>query len=129
MPDALASALPDNTPRQRWMAQLALATRGELETAWAALTAPPAYTLLRRPETGLAMVRGRAGGTGFTARQPHLDDAPLGKQRQRLRCAHDLLPHRVAAFDREHQPLGKAVGTGGAADGIDRFADQQRLIT
>lgn len=51
-------------PRQRWMSVLAKAGRGELEDAWAGLEAPPAYDLLRRPETGLVMVRGRAGGVG-----------------------------------------------------------------
>jgi alpha-D-ribose 1-methylphosphonate 5-triphosphate synthase subunit PhnG len=65
MPDTMASELPDPSSRQRWMAQLALATSAELAAAWAALPAPPAYTLLRQPETGLAMVRGRAGGTGM----------------------------------------------------------------
>lgn len=50
--------------RARWMSVLARATRSELEAAWAALDARPAYELLRRPEIGLAMVRGRAGGTG-----------------------------------------------------------------
>jgi len=50
--------------RQRWMAILARATRDELEAAYAGLPQRPAYELLRRPEIGLAMVRGRAGGTG-----------------------------------------------------------------
>jgi alpha-D-ribose 1-methylphosphonate 5-triphosphate synthase subunit PhnG len=50
--------------RARWMSILARATRGELEQAWAGLSDRPAYELLRRPEIGLAMVRGRAGGTG-----------------------------------------------------------------
>ncbi|GLQ55262.1 phosphonate C-P lyase system protein PhnG [Devosia nitrariae] len=50
--------------RARWMGILARATRAELESAWKAIVEPPAYEFLRRPETGLAMVRGRAGGTG-----------------------------------------------------------------
>jgi len=51
-------------PRARWMSVLARATRDELESAWATLPNQPAYEMLRRPEIGLAMVRGRAGGTG-----------------------------------------------------------------
>lgn len=52
------------TARARWIGILARATRAELESAWKALAEPPVYEFLRRPETGLAMVRGRAGGTG-----------------------------------------------------------------
>jgi alpha-D-ribose 1-methylphosphonate 5-triphosphate synthase subunit PhnG len=50
--------------RRRWMSVLALASADELQAHWAALHPPPRYTLLRRPEVGLVMVRGRAGGTG-----------------------------------------------------------------
>jgi alpha-D-ribose 1-methylphosphonate 5-triphosphate synthase subunit PhnG len=50
--------------RRRWMSVLALASVDELQACWATLEEPPRYTLLRRPEVGLVMVRGRAGGTG-----------------------------------------------------------------
>lgn len=50
--------------RARWMGVLARASRTELENAWQALSAPPMYQMLRRPEIGLVMVQGRAGGTG-----------------------------------------------------------------
>jgi alpha-D-ribose 1-methylphosphonate 5-triphosphate synthase subunit PhnG len=53
-----------NAPRAQWMGVLARATRAELETAWANLSERPQYEVLRRPEIGLVMVRGRAGGTG-----------------------------------------------------------------
>ena len=46
------------------MAVLARAGVDELEAAWRGLAAQPEYIWLRRPETGLAMLRGRAGGTG-----------------------------------------------------------------
>ena len=62
MPDGLIT--PAHAPRQSWMALLARATLNELETALSNLVPPPGYTLLRAPEIGLAMVRGRAGGTG-----------------------------------------------------------------
>jgi alpha-D-ribose 1-methylphosphonate 5-triphosphate synthase subunit PhnG len=62
MPDGLIN--PSHSARQNWMALLARATREELEAAFADLSPRPGYTVLRAPEIGLAMVRGRAGGTG-----------------------------------------------------------------
>jgi alpha-D-ribose 1-methylphosphonate 5-triphosphate synthase subunit PhnG len=53
--------------RQRWIAQLARAPRAVLESALSAVCegAPlPSFDWLRAPQTGLAMVRGRIGGTG-----------------------------------------------------------------
>lgn len=52
------------TPRQEWMRVLAQAEPAELERAFAALPALPAHRWLRKPETGMAMVRARSGGTG-----------------------------------------------------------------
>ncbi|NQV48808.1 MAG: phosphonate C-P lyase system protein PhnG [Rhodospirillaceae bacterium] len=37
---------------------------GDLEQGWANLSDRPEYKFLRAPETGLVMIRGRAGGTG-----------------------------------------------------------------
>jgi alpha-D-ribose 1-methylphosphonate 5-triphosphate synthase subunit PhnG len=63
--------MPDTGPfpapqaaRRRWISVLAKATPAELERAWAELRTPPAYSFLRKPEIGLAMVRGRIGGNG-----------------------------------------------------------------
>src|SRR5215470_13757042 len=53
----------DPTERARWMAALGRADPVRLEAAWAELEPPP-HRWLRRAETGLVMVRGRAGGTG-----------------------------------------------------------------
>jgi alpha-D-ribose 1-methylphosphonate 5-triphosphate synthase subunit PhnG len=53
--------------RRRWLAQLARAPRATLESALDAVCAGgplPAFEWLRAPQTGLAMVRGRIGGTG-----------------------------------------------------------------
>lgn len=50
--------------RARWMSALAQAEPVAIEAAWEALARRPQYRLLRPPETGLVMVRGRAGGTG-----------------------------------------------------------------
>lgn len=51
--------------RQRWMRTLALSREAELETLLAPhLAALPEPRWLRRPQTGLVMLRGRTGGTG-----------------------------------------------------------------
>jgi alpha-D-ribose 1-methylphosphonate 5-triphosphate synthase subunit PhnG len=50
--------------RARWMSALAQADPAAVEAAWGRLHPEPVYRMLRAPETGLVMVRGRAGGTG-----------------------------------------------------------------
>ncbi|MGQ9645113.1 MAG: phosphonate C-P lyase system protein PhnG [Thermodesulfobacteriota bacterium] len=54
----------DQSIRQQWMAVLAKAAVADLEEAWALLREKPDYYFLRPPETGLIMVRARAGGGG-----------------------------------------------------------------
>src|SRR5688500_10817389 len=54
----------NKTPRRRWMSVLAKAPHTELEALCDALNPLPDYEWLRRPETGLIMVRARIGGTG-----------------------------------------------------------------
>ena len=55
---------PDVEARQRWLAILARADRCALESAWNSVADKPRCEWLRRAETGLVMVRARAGGTG-----------------------------------------------------------------
>ncbi len=55
---------PTLRDRQAWLAVLARAAVSELEHAWTVLPEQPAFRFLRPPETGLAQVRARAGGTG-----------------------------------------------------------------
>ncbi|HYZ16221.1 MAG TPA: phosphonate C-P lyase system protein PhnG [Candidatus Acidoferrum sp.] len=50
--------------RPEWLRLLALAAQDDLERAVAALGTVPEHVMLRSPEIGLVMVRGRAGGTG-----------------------------------------------------------------
>jgi alpha-D-ribose 1-methylphosphonate 5-triphosphate synthase subunit PhnG len=52
-----------DAPRRTWLAVLARAGTGELERALAQWPAAPAERI-RAPETGMAMLRGRIGGTG-----------------------------------------------------------------
>jgi alpha-D-ribose 1-methylphosphonate 5-triphosphate synthase subunit PhnG len=54
----------DEAARRRWMSVLAQASADEVRAAWEGLPERPGYRVLRAPETGLVMVRGRAGGTG-----------------------------------------------------------------
>jgi len=63
MPDALSPDQPD-AARRRWMAVLARADAEELGERLEASGEVPSYRLLRGPEAGLVMVRGRAGGGG-----------------------------------------------------------------
>jgi alpha-D-ribose 1-methylphosphonate 5-triphosphate synthase subunit PhnG len=50
--------------RRRWLSVLAKALPRELVEAWDELKDRPAFTALRKAETGLVLVRGRMGGTG-----------------------------------------------------------------
>ncbi|MBD2027886.1 phosphonate C-P lyase system protein PhnG [Leptolyngbya sp. FACHB-711] len=52
------------TQRQFWIATLAKAELNNLEQQISGLESLPDYGFLRRPEAGLVMVSGRAGGTG-----------------------------------------------------------------
>lgn len=56
---------PEDGPRrQRWLSLLAKAPATRVAALWQDFGVVPAYRLLRRPEIGLVMVRGRISGTG-----------------------------------------------------------------
>jgi len=50
--------------RRGWMSTLARSSRAEIEKVWTEASATIAFNWLRKPHTGLVMIRGRAGGTG-----------------------------------------------------------------
>jgi alpha-D-ribose 1-methylphosphonate 5-triphosphate synthase subunit PhnG len=50
--------------RQRWLSILAKAPVERLEALWDGLGSTPAYSVLRRPEVGLVMIKGRISGSG-----------------------------------------------------------------
>ncbi|MGB0498554.1 MAG: phosphonate C-P lyase system protein PhnG [Rubricella sp.] len=54
----------DETARKAWMALLAKAPAERLTELWNGAGLDAEHTVLRAPETGAVMVRGRAGGTG-----------------------------------------------------------------
>lgn len=58
------TAKSQKTERQHWMATLAKAPLESLESLVCDVDDVPEYRFLRSPETGLTMVRGRAGGVG-----------------------------------------------------------------
>lgn len=56
--------MDERSERQRWMAVLARASAPEIEHLLAGCDELPGYTVLRGPEAGLVMARGRTGGGG-----------------------------------------------------------------
>lgn len=60
----VTAAPADQTQRQRRLRLLARADRTMLEQAWNSLAEQPGFRRLKQPETGLVMVRARAGGVG-----------------------------------------------------------------
>jgi alpha-D-ribose 1-methylphosphonate 5-triphosphate synthase subunit PhnG len=56
--------LDPTAARKHWMAVLARASADAIESLLTRDAPLPGWTILRGPETGLVMVRGRAGGSG-----------------------------------------------------------------
>ncbi|WP_144159954.1 phosphonate C-P lyase system protein PhnG [Paraburkholderia sp. BCC1885] len=91
-----SSASPSSAMRRAWMAVLAHTPRAELEAALShALEGarPPEFDWLRPPETGLAMVRGRVGGSGDAF---NLGEATVTRATLRLRNEGGVTPVGVA---------------------------------
>jgi len=59
-----AHTTPDQAARKHWMGVLARAAEDALEEAWKGLERQPEHVWVRRPESGMTMVRGRANGNG-----------------------------------------------------------------
>lgn len=55
---------PDEAARKAWMGLLARAPAETLVALWGGLSLAPDCTILRAPQIGGVMVRGRMGGTG-----------------------------------------------------------------
>lgn len=78
-----AEADAGNAARRAWLSTLAKAPLGDIEAAWARLDARPDYDFLRRPEVGLVMVRGRAGGGGHAF---NMGEMTVSRSTVRLAC-------------------------------------------
>ncbi|MDR6407016.1 phosphonate C-P lyase system protein PhnG [Paraburkholderia terricola] len=86
------SASPSSAMRRAWMAVLARTPRADLEAAFERAlqgAAVPSYDWLRPPEIGLAMVRGRVGGSGDPF---NLGEATVTRATLRLRVAGNAAP-------------------------------------
>lgn len=109
--------------RQRWMAVLAKTERQEIECAWRDLGAAPAFTHLRRPETGLVMVRARAGGDGSP-----FNMGEMTVTRCSVRLDNGIVGHAyVAGRDPRHAELA-AVADALMQDPTRRAAVQAAII-
>lgn len=100
--------------RRRWISVLATARPAELEEAWEKLPERPALTAIRRPETGLVLVRGRAGGTGDAF---NLGEMTVTRAAVRLEGGEAGVGY-VAGRDKRHAELAAA---------IDAMMQSQRL--
>lgn len=81
-----------NPARRRWMAVLARAGADAIAEHLDACSALPGYTRLRGPETGLVMVRGRAGGSGAA-----FNLGEMTVTRCSVRTEHGLVGHSYLA--------------------------------
>ena len=107
-----ASSTPSSASatRRAWMAVLAHTPRAELEAALSVALAgapEPAYDWLRPPQTGLAMVRGRVGGTGDAF---NLGEATVTRATLRLRAS--STEDTAAAEASQPGPVGVACHLG-----------------
>ena len=126
-----ADAAPGVAARRRWMGVLARAAAADLGAAFDALAPTPEYTLLRQPEPGLVMVRGRAGGTGG-----RFNLGEMSVTRCAVRLADGVVGVAyVAGRDRRHAELAAVfdgllqrggAGAGPHAATITRLAAQQQ---
>lgn len=87
--------------RQTWMGLLARADKQTLETVWADLNNKPEFSLLRAPETGMVMVRARAGGEGARFNMGEMSVTRCVVRTEDGRMGHSY----VAGRDRRHAEL------------------------
>jgi alpha-D-ribose 1-methylphosphonate 5-triphosphate synthase subunit PhnG len=119
------SAPPSSATRRAWMAVLAHTPRAELEAALRRAlggATPPAFDWLRPPETGLAMVRGRVGGSGDAF---NLGEATVTRATLRLREPAEHAPVGVACHlgrDRKRAELAAL------ADAMLQMPEHARLL-
>ena len=91
--------------RRRWLSILSKADPAEVARAWETLPNAPEYTALRAPETGLVLVRGRAGGSGDAF---NLGEMTVTRSAVRLASGETGVGY-VAGRNRRHAELAAAV--------------------
>jgi alpha-D-ribose 1-methylphosphonate 5-triphosphate synthase subunit PhnG len=110
-PDPIAS-------RQHWMSILARAPAEAIESGLARAGPLPEWTRVRGPETGLVMVRGRAGGSGSP-----FNLGEMTVTRCTVRLASGLAGHAYVSGRDERQAELAAV-----ADALLRDPDRHALL-
>ena len=107
-----------NNARRAAMATIANAPPSLLAAAMTALDTLPAYEIIRKPETGLAMVRGRVGGTGAAF---NLGEATVTRAAVRLACGTEGFAHHLG---RDHRKAELAA----VVDALWQRPDQRERI-
>lgn len=107
--------------RKHWMAVLARAKAVEIEARLA--EALPPHTRLRGPEVGLAMVRGRAGGTGAAFNLGEMTVTRCTVRNEAGRIGHAV----IAGRDQRQAELAAALDAA-LQDPARQRALQQRVI-
>ncbi len=96
---------PDTAQRRRWMAVLARAKADAIAAGLGQIAELPSWSVLRGPESGLVMVRGRAGGGGAP-----FNLGEMSVTRCTVRTATGEVGHAyVAGRDRRRAELAAAV--------------------
>lgn len=109
-----------NEPRRRWLSVLAKAPAADVVGAWEALDEKPAYTVLRPPEIGMVMVRGRQGGTGDAF---NLGEMTVTRAAVRLAGGATGVGY-VAGRDRRHAELAAALDAMMQSEALRPAADR-----
>lgn len=115
-----ANPSPETQARRRWMAVLARADAHALTEGLARLPGLPEWRVLRGPESGLVMVRGRAGGGGSA-----FNLGEMSVTRCTVRMKSGEVGHAyVAGRDQRHAELAAAVDAlmqrGDLRDSVER---------
>jgi alpha-D-ribose 1-methylphosphonate 5-triphosphate synthase subunit PhnG len=91
--------------RQQWMAVLAKGNAETIEQLWDTVPDKPHWTCIRPPETGMVMVKARAGGTG-----QRFNMGEMTVTRCVVRLADGGVGHaHVAGRDKRHAELAAVV--------------------
>lgn len=106
--------------RARWISLLAKAPAEILCNAARQYGDLPQYLWLRRPETGLAMVRARTGGTGA---QFNLGEMSVTRCTLRLQSGHTGIAY-IAGRDKRHAELAAVFDALMQSDARERVREQ-----
>jgi alpha-D-ribose 1-methylphosphonate 5-triphosphate synthase subunit PhnG len=102
----MASPPVESAPERRaWLSILAKAPSMDVAAAWDALAERPIYTMLRAPEIGMVLVRGRMGGAGDAF---NLGEMTVTRAAVRLATGETGVGY-VSGRNRQHAEIAAAV--------------------